>query len=152
MELDVSGVAEFSFVELKVAVIGKFELSNDAAEETTELVTVTFRVTVAVPRLLDAPSAFEVKVLVFMAVSDVNVAVTAERELGLVTDSELVAPSSEEDECSRAVELEEVEAPVTPNAELLTQESDSVDNSVDSDAGPDVDQDLVPADLITVEA
>lgn len=78
MELDVSGVAEFSFVEPKVAVIGKFELSNDAAEETTELVTVTFRVTVAVPRLLDAPSAFEVKVLVFMAVSDVNVAVTAE--------------------------------------------------------------------------
>lgn len=50
------------------------------------------------------------------------------------------------------MELEEVEAPVTPNAELLTQESDSVDNSVDSDADPDVDPDLVPADLVTVEA
>lgn len=64
----------------------------------------------------------------------------------------MVAPSSVEDECSRSVELEEVEAPVTPNAELLTQESDSVDNSVDSDADPDADPDLVPADLVTVEA
>ncbi|KAG8415587.1 hypothetical protein J3458_009420 [Metarhizium acridum] len=78
MELDVSDVAATSFEELKLAVIGNFELSNDAAEETTELVTVTFLVTVAVPSLLDVPSAFEVEVLVFVAVSDVNVVVTAD--------------------------------------------------------------------------
>ncbi|KHN98843.1 uncharacterized protein MAM_03305 [Metarhizium album ARSEF 1941] len=127
--------------------MGGSELSNDEGEETAELVTVTFVVIVAFLSLVDVLSAVKVEVLVPTAVSKVSVVVAADERLEgervPVTDPELVASVSAEDKCSRSVELDEVKAPVTPNAELFTQGLGSVDDDTDSDS--------VPADLVAVE-
>ena len=73
-ELGAFDVGDLLFVELKLAVMGSSELSNDSTDECVELVTVTSLVIVAVASRVDVTSVLRLGVIVSV-LSDFHVVV-----------------------------------------------------------------------------
>lgn len=73
-ELGAFDVGDLLFVELKLAVMGSSELSNDSTDECVELVTVTSLVIVSVVSRVDMTSVLRLGVIVSV-LSDFHVVV-----------------------------------------------------------------------------